>query len=371
MSEIKTNKSESNNNEKRSWFLFFFFFLILPMIGVVVELIAFKFKSALLILIAIPMLLSFFITPGIAIYKSVKAAKEAGVEPEEEDDYYENNLNMDDKVILSYEENPYKKDAVKALIIVASAILVPSLFAYILKDSNLMIFGLYLNNIFSALPIFLSMWTFPKYWVNFENYFEFKRAKKILTYKEKGEKKPFLLPRINLLSFLFLLLTVVTLVFTFKDIFTLNDYKTNGVAVDAVSYHVEKDGDDNYVYFKYNYNGEEYSYVKMNYAGGTKIGNKVKAYIYPDKPEELYLYYSSSFAVYIMLTGALFFLWMGNGYKKRLLAACLFTEGVVAMILGFAEGTTGNKVWGTIFLVCALLTWVSCLKNATKKPSTN
>ena len=112
------------------------------------------------------------------------------------------------------------------------------------------------------------------------------------------------------------------------------------------------------MYFKYTYDGKEYSYVNRNYPGGTKIGKEAEAYIYPEKPEELFLYYSSSFAVYLMLTGALFFLWMGNGYRRSILIAGLLTEGIVAMSLGFFAGTAGHKVWGAILLTCALVMWV-------------
>ena len=359
--------NNNNPNDKRSMFWTLFFGLIVPVIGLIITVVAFLLdENIILILIALPMLLSFFITAGVIIYKAFKSEKEQGINiaTDEDDEYYETDLNISDKAILMYEENPYKNKAIKSMIIILLSIFGPMLLSYLLRDSKIMILGLYLKNICSALPIILGFWTLCKGWSDIANFFEFKRAKKILISKQQGNKKPFLFPRMNILSLLFLLLTVVVLVSTFQDINTLNDYKKNGVAVNAVSYKVEEEGDDHYVYFKYTYDGKEYSYMKMNYPGGTKIDNEVEAYLYPDKPEELYLYYSSSYAVYIMLTGALFFLWMGNGYKKSLLAACFLIEGCVAMGLGVAAGTAGNMIWGVLFLICALLTWRRCKKKA-------
>jgi len=370
MSDKDFEKNKTNKKVKWENFWFLFFLIGLPILGIIIELIALKLESIVLMLIALPMLLSFFITAGVLFFQAFrinKKQKEAMGETEEEDDeYYESNLNMSEDALLSYEENPYKKGAVKALGVVAAAIFGPLLLAYLLKDTDVMIFGLYVKNICKGLSILLGMWALPTEWKKFADFFEFERSKKVALSRKKGEKKPLLLPRFNIISILFMLLAVVVTVGVFKDIHTLNEYKKNGVPVNAVSYHVERDGDDNYVYFKYTYEGKEYSYVKANYPGGTKIGNEVEAYIYPDNPEDLFIYYSNTFAIYIMLTGALFFLWMGNGYRKSILLASLLIEGGVGMLLGVTANAAGDIVWGVIFLIFAAWTLLSSIRKRKK-----
>lgn len=156
MGEINSKKKEANNKDGRSTFWMLFFFLIIPVIGIVIEFIAFKLENVILMLIALPMLLSFFITAGVIIVGGIKAAKQTGVDFQDDaDEFYENNLNISEKAILAYEENPYKRDAIKSFVIILSAVFLPIFAAYLLDDSELMIFGLYVKNICSALPILL------------------------------------------------------------------------------------------------------------------------------------------------------------------------------------------------------------------------
>lgn len=357
MRNVDFDDTVTEKNNKRSGFWFFFFFMILPIAGVILGIVAYQLQNVGLMLLAMPMLLSFFITSGVVIYKAMKAAKESEVSQDDSDEYYEWELKLSEKDILNADENPYQKDAATAFLMILISVFGPLLLAYLLKNSELMFLGLYVKNICNVLPIFFGLYCLIRGWRHLANYFEFQRAKKILTRKHNGEKRPLLFPRVNILSLIFFLFFVLVLIGTFDDINTLHKYQRNGVKVDAVSYHVETEGEDNWVYFRYTYEGTQYIHVAENYPGGTKIGNHVEAYVDPENPDKLFLYYSNAFAVYIMFMLSLFFLWMGNAYRRSILVAGLFTEGIVAMVLGFYAGTLGHKVWGIILLGCALLMW--------------
>ena len=68
-----------------------------------------------------------------------------------------------------------------------------------------------------------------------------------------------------------------------------NGVRVNATIVDVVLHSGTDDTPDRDVYFRYEYDGKEYTHVYFNYPGGSKIGKTVSGYIDPDDPGELYL----------------------------------------------------------------------------------
>lgn len=359
------SKEEKTTEQKKELRLFLALFLIIPLLGVALGVVAVCTNIMWLMLIALPMMLTFFVTAGVIIFKSFKDNPKTEEEITQED--YKGDLELDDCEILESPENPYKKQALKSIALIIASIAVPAFLSYLTKDSNNMIGEIYWTNLFAASSILLGFLSVILHWKSIGNYMDFNRAKKILISKKEGEKKPFTMPRLSALAILFLVLAGVVSVIYFQDVATLKVYKENGIEVEAVSYHVETDDEDNYVYFKYTYDNKEYSDVIRNYGGGTKIGNEVKGYIFADKPEELYLYYSNAFAVYIMFGFFCFFLWMENSYRKSVGAFCLAIIGAVAMTMGIVADAGVHIVFGVIMLICALKTVIGKKKKLDNK----
>ena len=73
----------------------------------------------------------------------------------------------------------------------------------------------------------------------------------------------------------------------------INDVKNNGVIVEATvtKIIVVEDGDDTEYDVSFEYQFEEEIYTYIDHRGDKKydVGDTIKAYIYPDSPQELYL----------------------------------------------------------------------------------
>ena len=92
---------------------------------------------------------------------------------------------------------------------------------------------------------------------------------------------------------LFVGLAICCAVVSVIDHKEINIVKNNGVVVEATVTKIAKveDGDDTEydVSFKYQFDRKTYTYIDHRGDKKYDVGDAVKAYIYPDNPQELYL----------------------------------------------------------------------------------
>lgn len=101
--------------------------------------------------------------------------------------------------------------------------------------------------------------------------------------------------------------------------------EAEGVRVTATITDIIKydrvDDTDYDVFFTYTYDGSEYTYCYYNYPGSKKIGVQEEAYIYPDRPSELFIptgniWIVVSVVMYIMTGFYLFLIWITAKSKR-------------------------------------------------------
>lgn len=100
------------------------------------------------------------------------------------------------------------------------------------------------------------------------------------------------------LSF-FNIFTIIFLIFSFVNLSQANSEKErwehlekNGVLVEAVITDIVTlpDLENHEVYFTYEYEEKEYTFMVYNYSEGRVPGKTIEAYIYPENPGELIIY---------------------------------------------------------------------------------
>ena len=116
----------------------------------------------------------------------------------------------------------------------------------------------------------------------------------------------------NFMFVLFSIFSVVAAIASISSVIELNDVKNNGETVVATVAQVAvvNEGDDTEydVHFKYDFEGETYTYI--NHRGDKKydVGDSVEAYIYATQPQQLYLNESFSilWAFFLLALGVIF-----------------------------------------------------------------
>ncbi len=102
----------------------------------------------------------------------------------------------------------------------------------------------------------------------------------------------FLFSFFNIFSIAFLIFSFISFAFSKDERETWKYLEENGVLVEAVITDVVPlpDLENHEVYFTYEYNEREYTFMVYNYSGGRAVGTAIEAYIHPEKPEELIVY---------------------------------------------------------------------------------
>jgi len=261
------------------------------------------------------------------------------------DDIYESvnimeRLHMSDEEILSSEKNPFGKTIIKYVILMLCVISVPLILMFFTKNLNIKLFGIELDKILSLVPMIGITPIAIKLGPAINNYCDFKRLKKYLLALDNGGKVSLQSFRISWISCIFLGISIIMFAYAVGDLNTLKDYKNNGTMVSATICDVDWDkAHENFeVTFIYEHMGKEYSYIVENYHGGHKMGKTVDAYIYPDKPENLYLPAGNLFIGFFMFFLAVLFSWVENGLKKNHLPGGILVEGVLMCVTGLFYG---------------------------------
>lgn len=98
----------------------------------------------------------------------------------------------------------------------------------------------------------------------------------------------------NIVTVFFLILAIGCLYSSVNDNRQWEAVKASGVRVNATIIKVvelDSGGDvpDHDVYFRYTYDGKEYTYIYTNYPDGRRVGKTVTGYVFPNAPDELIL----------------------------------------------------------------------------------
>lgn len=121
---------------------------------------------------------------------------------------------------------------------------------------------------------------------------------------------------------MFVIMSIAMGVASIIDHKEINAVKNDGVSVETTVTKIvvveDRDDTEYNVSFAYKFEGETYTYIDHRGDKKYDVGDSVKAYIYPDKPQELYFdeAFSIGWSIFLLAMGVVVF-FAGRGMSKK------------------------------------------------------